>query len=209
MGPCPERSQSLWVGAVTRGPVRCEASAVGGLGRGCLSSHQVAGPFSSPHLPPDPHSKHHPKYPPCPMLTILLGWAPGHVWTESPRGPTPGPGLHVSGHRRTGLTREPGPDTPRVPLQLRPLWGSIWPPLDLNPDSQAHITNFSTHPPPTDPRETPRRRAHSRDQAPPGQYSQARLSPQPARGAPGGRVSLEFRWARQHRLGLSPLEIPG
>lgn len=41
-----------------------------------------------------------------------LDRAQGHVWTESPRAPTPGPGLHVPGYRCTGLTSEPGPDTP-------------------------------------------------------------------------------------------------
>lgn len=101
----------------------------------------------------------------APTLTILLGRAPGHVWTESPRAPTPGPGLHVPGHRHAGLTREPGPDTPRAPLQLRPLWGSIWPPLDLNRDSQAQSHTSAptpSHRPRGDAREgSPRQRPSS------------------------------------------------
>ena len=117
--PPPELSQSLRAGAVTPGFIRCEVSAVRGLGRGCLSSHQVAYPFSFPHLPPDQHSKRHPKYPPFPYTDQpwaqagvgapscwgpqSLDWAQGHVWTESPHAPTPCPGLHVPGHRRTGL----------------------------------------------------------------------------------------------------------
>lgn len=71
--------------------------------------------------------------------------------------------------------------------------------------------------PPTPLPQTPGRRpgrrpgstAHSWGQAPPGQYLQGRLSPQPAQGAPGARASLEFQWARRHQQDLSPLEIPG
>lgn len=111
-------------GAATPGRVRCGAAAAGRLGGGCLSFHQVACLFSFPHLPPGQHSKRHPKIHLSATLTQAgvgapsswgpqsLDWAQGHVWTESPRAPTPGPGLHVPGHRCTGLTSEPGPDTP-------------------------------------------------------------------------------------------------
>lgn len=44
---------------------------------------------------------------------------------------------------------------------------------------------------------------------PPSQYSQELLFPQPALEVLGAQVSLGFRWAQRHQLGLSPLEIPG
>lgn len=44
--------------------------------------------------------------------------------------------------------------------------------------------------------------------APPRQYLRELLSPQLALEVPGAQVSLEFRWAQQHRLDLSPLETP-
>lgn len=40
-------------------------------------------------------------------------------------------------------------------------------------------------------------------------HSQELLSRQLALEVPGAQVSLEFRWAQRHRLGLSPLETPG
>lgn len=59
---------------VSHGLGRCEASAVGGLGRGCLSSHQVACPFSTPA--PRPTQQAPPKYPPCPYADHPLGPGP-------------------------------------------------------------------------------------------------------------------------------------